>query len=44
MMNIVLAVVASIILTVIISAANQFFSAQPTQSGWADVTVTGCTI
>ncbi|HEX8935362.1 MAG TPA: hypothetical protein VF788_14460 [Pseudonocardiaceae bacterium] len=44
MMNIVLAVVASIILTVIISAANQFISAQPTQSGWADVTVTGCTI
>jgi hypothetical protein len=42
-MTIVLAVVASIILTVIIGAANQFISSQPTQSGWADVTVTGCT-
>ena len=42
-MTIVLAVVASIILTVIIGAANQFISSQPTQSGWADVTMTGCT-
>jgi hypothetical protein len=42
-MTIVLAVVASIILTVIIGAANQFISSQPTQSGWADVTLTGCT-
>jgi hypothetical protein len=42
-MTIVLAVGASIVLTVIIGAANQFISSQPTQSGWADVTLTGCT-
>jgi hypothetical protein len=42
-MQIVLAVVASIVLTVIIGAANQAISSQPTQSGWTDVTVTGCT-
>jgi hypothetical protein len=31
-------------LTVIIGVVNQSISSQPAQSGWADVTVTGCTI